>query len=329
MDEKQIIQEIIELEDEQIDEYIKQRIEKLESNLTEDREELSPFTIMRSRMMGVRENPEVMGYISKSTHISKSGIDIASFTLDDTSFYKTMINYIRNAKIDNVKQGDRVNNNYIMLMVQRAIVSYFGLEADEISRNALYDSKMNIENDDCMLSISDFKNNNTGMCVERSAVAQNILAFLGYNPMMVYGYASNQRDGINVGHAFNCIIRNGKGMIIDFSNPIYKNNKVFKPAIFPVNQEELQAFVKGKGSIEVQHKDIKQENDIEKEYTTTWVYSSEEIDPKYFKRNENSVITPDGIAQDTNNIGLQEINEIIRDTKNKEKGKIESKNQQL
>lgn len=246
MNEKQIIQQIIDLKEEEIDEFIKKRIEELERTATEDREEISPFAVMRSRHMGVRENPEVMGYIPARTHIAKSGMDISSFVLDDNSFYKTIINSIKGVNPDSVKQGDKVNNNYIMLMVQRAIINYFGLDGNERARNALYDSKTDIENDDCTLSISDFKNNQTGMCVERSAVAENILSFLGYNPMMIYGYASNTREGMNVGHAYTCIIRNGKGMLIDFSNPIYKNGKFFKPAMFPITEENLQAFIKGR-----------------------------------------------------------------------------------
>ena len=330
MDEKQIIQQIIDLKDEEIDKFIEQRIAELEKTATEDREQLSPFSIMMSRSAGVRENPEVVGYIPEKVHIAKRGMDISSFILNDKSFYKTMINYIKEAKPNSVKAGDRVNNNYIMLMVQCAIINYFGLNATDRARDALYDSKTDIENDDCTLSISDFKNNHTGMCVERSAVAQNILAFLGYNPMMIYGFASNEKDGTNVGHAFNCIIRNGKGMLIDFSNPIYKNGKFLKPAMFPINQENMQQFMRGKGNIEVQHKDLCQENGIEKEDVTTWVYSSEEIDPKYFEEDKgDTAITPQDITQSTKKIGLQDINGVIQDTKQFQNQKTIAKDQQI
>lgn len=311
MDEKQVIQQILDLNEDEIEEFIAKRIEELENNATEDREELSPFAIMRSRMAGVRENPEVMGYIPEKVHIAKSGMDISSFIIDDKSFYKTLVDYIKGAKPNSVKFGDKVNNNYVMNMIQCAIINYFGLSANERARNALYDSKMDIENDDCVLSISDFKKNQTGMCVERSAVAQNILAFLGYNPMMIYGYSSNERDGVNVGHAYTCILRNGKGMLIDFTNPIYKDGKYFKPAMFPINEETLKSFMQGKGKIEVQHKNLYKEDDAEKEDITTWVYSSEEIDPKYFDGN----IPYQNVVQSTMKVGMKDLDETIQTTK--------------
>ncbi len=329
MDEKQIIQQIIDLKDEEIEEFIEHRTAELEKTATEDREQLSPFSIMMSRNAGVRANPEVIGYIPEKVHIAKRATDISSFILDDKSFYKTIITYIKGANPNSIKVEDRVNNNYIMLMVQRVIIDYFGLNATERAREALYDSKTDIENDNCTISISDFKKNNTGMCVERSAVAQNILSFLGYKPMMIYGFASNEKDGTNVGHAYNCIIRNNKGMLIDFSNPIYNNGKFSKPAMFPITQENLQQFMRGKGKVEVQHKDLYQENGIEKEDITTWVYSSEEIDPKYFEvdKKDNS-ITPQDVTQSTKKIGLQDINGVVQDTKQIQNQQI-TKNQPL
>ena len=86
MDEKQIIQQIIDLKDEEIDKFIEQRTAELEKTATEDREQLSPFSIMMSRSAGVRENPEVVGYIPEKVHIAKRGMDISSFILNEKSF---------------------------------------------------------------------------------------------------------------------------------------------------------------------------------------------------------------------------------------------------
>jgi len=102
--------------------------------------------------------------------------------------------------------------------------------------------------------------------------------------MMIYGYASNERQGTNVNHAYTCILRNGKGLLIDFTNPIYKNGEFSKTAIYPISKEVLKSFIDGKGKIEVEHKDIYQKNGMEKEMITRWVYSSDRIDPKYFEK---------------------------------------------
>ena len=99
--------------------------------------------------------------------------------------------------------------------------------------------------------------------------------------------------------------------------------------MFPITQENLQQFMRGKGKVEVQHKDLYQENGIEKEDITTWVYSSEEIDPKYFEvdKKDNS-ITPQDVTQSTKKIGLQDINGVVQDTKQIQNQQI-TKNQPL
>ena len=325
MNEKQIIQEIIDLDKSEIEKFIEERTNKLDETATEDREELSLMTIGFSRMKGIRENTEVVGYIPKRVHLKKMQFDMASFVLDDKSVYKIIIDYIKNADPNNVKRGDSVNNNYIMKMVQSTIIKYFGLRGNEKSRNYLYDSKSDIDDD--MLSISDFKNNNAAMCVERSAMAQNILSFLGYNPMMIYGYLSSKRAAMNEGHAFNCIIREGKGMLMDFTNPINKDGRYFKPAQYPINDESLQKFMKGKAQIEVQHKDLYTENGKVKEDVIPLVYSSEEIDPKYFEhKREKETIKPNNITSATKDMTLQEINSVTQEIMQLEKHKADKEN---
>lgn len=317
MDEKQIIQQIIDLKEDEIEQYIEQRTEELEKTAIEDREQISTFSYKLRRMKGEKENTEVVGYIPSKTKISKMQFDVSSFRIDDNSFYRTIIDYIKAYDPNNIKRGDKVNNNYIMDMIQCTIINYFGMRGNESARNALYDSKDDVENDNNALSISDFKGNNTAMCAERSAVAQNILSFLGYNPIMIMGYLSSKKGIVNEGHAFNCIIRNGKAILVDFTNPICKDGKYYSVAKYPIKEDDLQAFMKGKGQIEVQYKDLYTENGENKEEIIPAVYSSEEIDPKYFDEHltENKNISPQNINQDTQNIGLQEINNVVNETK--------------
>ena len=127
------------------------------------------------------------------------------------------------------------------------------------------------------------------MCVERTALAQNLLAFLGYNPMMVYGYLSRENGDRNVGHAYNIIIRNGKAIIADFSNPIFKDNHFYKTALYPINAETLEQFKKGRGSFAITHKSYstKDKGEVE-EKRERRIYSSDEIDPQYFDRKKES-----------------------------------------
>ena len=223
--------------------------------------------------------------------MKKMQFDVVSFRMDDTSFYKTIVDYIKNTPADHITRDGKINNNYIMDVVQCTILNYLGLHSSEARRNALYDSKIDLNDallDDTTLSIGDFKQKNAAMCVEKSAMAQNILAFLGYNPMMIFGYLSSEKGAINEGHSYNCIIRNGKAILADFTNPIMKDGKYYKPALFPVDYNTLEDFKKGKAQIEVTHKDLRTCGDYIEEIPTKLVYSSEEINEKYFDKPKNT-----------------------------------------
>ena len=129
-----------------------------------------------------------------------------------------------------------------------------------------------------------------------------------------YIFSEKVRKGIvNEGHAFNCIIRNGKGMLVDFTNPICKDGQYYRVAQYPIKEETLQEFMKGKGKIDVQYKNLYTENGEVKEEIIPAVYSSEEIEPKYFE--EHSNVSPQSIQRDTQNLGLQEINNVGLETK--------------
>ena len=71
-------------------------------------------------------------------------------------------------------------------------------------------------------SISEYRNNDTALCAERAAVAQNILAFLGADTYYIMGHLS-RNDGIeNMNHAYNVIDDKeyGRGIIVDFTNTV-------------------------------------------------------------------------------------------------------------
>lgn len=282
MDEKDIIAQIINMDSKEINSWIVNRISLLERTAIEDREEISSMSYTLRRARGEKENTEVQGFIPSKTQLKKMQFDLASFRMDDTSFYKSVIDYIKKAKPESLMRNGKINNNYIMDIVQCSIINYLGLHSSENRRNALYNSRAGI--DDEPLSISDFKQNGTAICVEKSAMAQNILAFLGYNPMMIFGYLSNEKEITNEGHAYNCIIRKGKAMLIDFTNPIMKDGEYFKPAMFAIDSDKLEDFKKGKAQIEVTHKDLHTKGDQIEEEPIQLVYSSETIDEKYFDK---------------------------------------------
>lgn len=83
-----------------------------------------------------------------------------------------------------------------------------------------------------VISISDIRGLGIGMCVEMSALSQNVLSFLGFNSFMVQGYANN------VSHQFNAVEINGKYYIFDAA--IYETK--FEELDFIKKPEDLLTF---------------------------------------------------------------------------------------
>ena len=284
-----LIQKMLLLKDDEIDEFIDNRLSFLEENATERREDISFFTVGCSRINGRGESSEVIGYIPSSTNIKKTATDMSSFRLDDKEAYKSLIAFLRKIDSNLIINNGKLCNNNVMRLVQAVLIDYFGLYANDNDRTRLYESKADIDEDDNSFSVKEFKRNNTGMCVERTALAQNLLAFLGYNPMMVYGYLSKENGDRNIGHAYNIIIRNGKAIIADFSNPIFKDDHFYKTALYPINGETLEHFKKGRGSFAITHKNYHTNEEGEVVETgERRVYSSDEIDPQYFDRKKEN-----------------------------------------
>lgn len=302
MNEKEITKEIKKLDEHEIDEWINKRISFLENTTSEDRDEISLTSYILRRARGEKDNTEVHGYIPKTTQLKKESFDIAGFIIDDTSLYKQVVNSIRQTDDDEIINNEKniINNKVIMQIIQKVIIDYFGPSSNENKRNELYNLRADIDNN--ILSIKEFKQNGTAMCVEKSAVAQNILAFLGYDPMLIYGYMSTDKGFTNEGHAYNCIIRNGRAILVDFTNPSYKDGKYFRPSYYSVNGENLSKFMKGMAQVEVEHKDYYTENGEIKKDATVVVYASEEIDPLYFAKKKNKSFSEQEIGAATINV---------------------------
>ena len=303
MKEKEIIAQIQALKDEEINTWIEDRLTELENNTEENRKEISLLATQLRRMNNNFNNTEVHGFIPSTTRLKKMPVDMASVKIDDKSFYRTVVEYIKNSNEKYI-----TNNNYIMNIIQCTIINYFGQSATHSKRNALYDSKSDI-NSDLTLSISDFKRNETAMCVERGAMGQNLLAFLGYDPLLIYGFASNDKGIINEGHVYNCIIRNNKGMLVDFTNPTFKDGKYYRPSCYPINSEKLENFIKGKAQVEVEHKDYITIGDEIQEDKTVYVYSSDQIDPKYFENKKEKIFSEEEIGKATINVPTEKKSE--------------------
>ena len=282
MNVKDIVSQIMMLKEDDVDSWIEDRLAFLEDNAIEDRKELSIFTVNAIRLKAEKANTEICGYIPSKTRIKKMMFDISAFKLDDKSIYKSLIDWFKKADEKYI-----TNNSYIMDIIQCVIINYFGYHGYDKNRNALYDSKDSVDSDE--LSISDFKRNETAMCLERSAVGQNLLSFLGYDPMLIYGYLPSDKGKNSECHAYNCIILKEKAVLVDFTNPIYKDGAFYHTALYKVDGKQLSDFMKGKAQIEVKHKDYYTKNGELVEDITRLVYASNEIESDYFDKSKDNI----------------------------------------
>lgn len=151
--------------------------------------------------------------------------------------------------------------------VMKFLDSYFGFPKDNIDRrdDVLYNfavahaeefyKKYNIPVDQDMgavnqmqmtgdFPLSALKGTYSAQCVERSALAQNIMKLCGYNSSIMYGDCESR--GQNEGHCWNSIYdKDGNILIIDFSNTVYsyKDGQFFRrePYAYAVSSADYLA----------------------------------------------------------------------------------------
>lgn len=308
MKSQDIIDKIFDLRDEDVENWVNERIETLEQTSTETMQKLNPFAakVKRNDLKDdITANTEINGFLTKNVEISKDFYS-TGFVLDDTSFYKMIVQHIKNSDKNLIS-----NNTYIMHLIQRTINDYFGVTATQQRRLSVYNSSVSIDEDglpsDKPFSVKKFKQNNSGCCSERSAVAQNILSFLGYDTSMIYGYVLSEHSGKNEAHVYNCIsLPNGNGVLIDFTNPIFRNGRYYRPSIHKVDSEKLKKFTRGNGEIEVFHKTIRTVNGKDEEELEAWVYGSSEIEKEYFEK-KKYIENPDTTVITTADVGKKSI----------------------
>ena len=159
------------------------------------------------------------------------------------------------------------NDTNLLPYVMRMLDSYFGFPKDNVDRrdDVLYNfavahaeefyKQRNIPINEQMGAIdqmqfsgdfplSALRGTYSAQCMERSALAQNIMKLCGYNSAIMYGDCESR--GHTEGHCWNAIYdKDGNVMIIDFSNTIflYKNGEFYRrdPYAYAVSRDEYLA----------------------------------------------------------------------------------------
>ena len=203
------------------------------------------------------------GYISRDTVVSFDGTIGGQYKLRNTEYLYDAVEYLRGNK-------DRINS-HIRLFEHLAgfLNSYFGIPDTSKDRWEALNAKTNFssaKDDDEYwdiinnIDISIFKGECIAQCSERSAMAQNVMALLGYETYYAIGDVSV--DGKNEGHAYNIVTTpRGAKSIVDYSvlsSLEYGGLSWDMPTM--VNIEDYDAFAAG-GRLEAStHRHIIQED---------------------------------------------------------------------
>ncbi len=206
---KQFRDELFNASPERAREIIESRIKLLEEKADKTRK-ISPMPL---------DEHIHRGYISGDTAVSFENAIGSQYKLKDTEYLYDAVEYMRNNK-------ERIGNgNQFFEKVTGFLISYFGIPDTSKDRWATIENKTGFDSitDDNEywdainnIDISVFKGEQIAQCSERSAMAQNIMSFFGYETYFMTGDVSV--NGENEGHAYN-VVADAKGQkyIVDHS----------------------------------------------------------------------------------------------------------------
>lgn len=201
--------------------------------------------------LGITDDDKVVsvykGYISSNSPI-KSSKTAEAFYLDNINIYYDFI----------VQYKEHINEDDLLKMfqdLQNYFTDTFGLTGSQKKRNEVYCEhsielqRKNATNEP--LSVHKLTEKGAAMCLERSAILQNILSILGLTSYFIYGKL--EKIGIdNMSselHSYNIVkITQDDYLIYDISNPLsleHNGTKYYFPAINVINNGQLNDLIDG------------------------------------------------------------------------------------
>lgn len=238
----------------QIDDFVKisEKIKKLDDDLYE-------YVINRvlwlekrtkEQKLGITEDNKILsiykGYISSNSPI-KSSKSAEAFYLDNINIYYDFIK----------KYKKHINEDDLLKMfqdLQNYFTDTFGLMGSQKKRNEVYceySSELQNKLFDEGLSVHKLTEKGAAMCLERSAILQNILSILGLNSYFIYGKLEKigLDDTSSELHSYNIVkITKEDYLIYDISNPLsleYNNEKYYFPAINVIGEGQFNDLIDG------------------------------------------------------------------------------------
>lgn len=210
------------------------------------------------------------GFLHPETKIHvHSDPTIASFRVDDEAIYVHVMDALRQIKS-------------IPEAVQRAIESYFGSshEGGRDNRSEKRIAFYSGQEKGSTISLRTIKDEKIAFCAERSAVAQNLISFLGEKTWLVDSYASITFQGGKTEasqHIYNVVASSDGGYVLfDVSHPVEvidEDGDVIerRPSKNRITDEQFAGLSEEK-AIEVEHDEIWVTDGEEESFPKKYVY---------------------------------------------------------
>lgn len=198
--------------------------------------ELELFSDNDIDRIGKNQVGSYKGFIPRRIGLASIDSCFSDLTLDDMSIYKDFMNSIDN-DVDEYLYGEPST----IIAIQKFIWSYFGYNSGYIlKRMDIYS-----DNPDKMLSVKELKGKNIAACSERSALAQNLLTFLGFESEIIFGKLNETES-----HAYIVFkMGNGKAQILyDPMNPVeytVEDKKYYAIGVCILDNEEYMNLKNG------------------------------------------------------------------------------------
>ena len=235
------VTKLIELDDVHFEDalpsFVNGRLEELKATDEAQQQSLNIFT------------RRTTGFIGPNTRVGALGVGITDgFLMNDDSFYPNAVRNMRKSYADLHPQvgAKRAYLTAALYAAQDTQQGYFeGVHVDERAqqeRRELYAQAATVDFEG-ELTVADFKRK--ALCMERAAVANNVLQLLGEEPVFEIGEIDRNRGSFS-DHAF-LRIKNtqGKDLIFDPTNPTLTfdetGNKLVAtgPALYPVGEVDF------------------------------------------------------------------------------------------
>lgn len=161
-------------------------------------------------------------------------VDDADLMVDETpEAYKILI--------EKVKNEPNINFENLMKIVYDTTVEYFGTTENAIEARQVYYEEHDVYSEEEKGRISDFKGKNMAACMERAALAQNLMKFLGIDSTLKVSQINV--DGKDDIHAFNLVEADGKYYIFDATIPVVNENRGVTPIITEIPEQAYKEMI--------------------------------------------------------------------------------------